>query len=129
MSSKHTVNTLITCFPSFRATASNKATTDLLPAKEDGRSIEEMIVVPISLNLIQQISTVRIAVAKDLKPRDKRVAVLKSIREVKKRFESKGGVPLLDPVGHLGIKERTFKDIMAKVKQRNMEKACPASFM
>ena len=61
-------------------TAQNKATNELQPAGDDGKVIEEMTVVPISLNLIQQISTVKIFMPKDLRQWSNRTAVLKSIR-------------------------------------------------
>ena len=122
-------------------TAKSKATNELQPAEDDDKTIEEMTVVPISLNLIQEISTVKIFMPKDLRQWANRTAVLKSIRvssrsidpslgffiyilfltvllifqEVKSRFKEKGGIPLLDPVVHMGIKEKPFKEIMKKL--------------
>ena len=37
------------------------------------------------------------------------------IKEVKSRFKTKGGIPLLDPVEHMQIKEKAFKEIMKKL--------------
>ena len=60
-------------------TAKSKSTIELMPAKES-KGKGEMIVVPIFLNLIQQISSVKIFMPKDIRPRDNRMAVLKSIQ-------------------------------------------------
>jgi len=73
----------------------------------------EMIVIPLLLHLIQQISSVRLFIPKDLRPLDNRMAVLKSIDEVKKRFPD--GVPLLDPVQDMKIGDKGFKEVITKI--------------
>jgi len=73
----------------------------------------EMIVIPLLLPLIQQISSVRLFVPKDLRPLDTRMSVLKSIGEVKKRFPD--GVPLLDPVDDMKIGDKGFKEVIRKI--------------
>lgn len=70
----------------------------------------EMQVVPIRLDLVEQISSVRLLYPSDLRPLDNRMSVLKSINEVEKRFPR--GIPLLDPIDDVGIKEREAKELV-----------------
>lgn len=55
-------------------------------------------------------SHVRLFLPKDLRPSDQRQAVYKSIQEVKARFPD--GIPLLDPIENLGIKDEAFKKLV-----------------
>ena len=73
----------------------SQSTVDLMPAED--RKDATMEVVPIDLNLIQQISSVRIFIPKDIRPKDNRKSVSKSIEQVHKRF-GEDNIPLLDPV-------------------------------
>ena len=61
-----------------------------------------MVVIPLSLPLIQKISSVRLFIPADLRPLDNRMAVLKSIGEVKERFPVT--VPFVGP--HTGHEDR-----------------------
>ncbi|GAB1860811.1 MTREX helicase [Camponotus japonicus] len=74
----------------------------------------EMEVVPISHNSISQISSLRLYYPKDLRPSDNRKSVLKTIREVKKRFPD--GPPLLNPITDMHIEDQSFKDIVKKIE-------------
>ncbi|KAJ3605916.1 hypothetical protein NHX12_027959 [Muraenolepis orangiensis] len=74
----------------------------------------EMQVVPVMLHLLTSISSVRLYIAKDLRPYDNRQLMLKSIQEVKKRFPD--GVPVLDPVDDMGIKDPGLKKVIQKVE-------------
>ncbi|XP_057258622.1 exosome RNA helicase MTR4 isoform X1 [Pezoporus wallicus] len=74
----------------------------------------EMQVVPILVHLVAAISSVRLYIPKDLRPVDNRQSVLKSIKEVQKRFPD--GVPLLDPIDDMGIKDQGLKKIIQKVE-------------
>ncbi|XP_057674378.1 exosome RNA helicase MTR4 [Corythoichthys intestinalis] len=74
----------------------------------------EMQVVPVMLHLLTSISSVRLYIPKDLRPFDSRQLMLKSIREVQKRFPD--GVPLLDPVDDMGIKDAGLKKVIQKVE-------------
>nr|XP_054764281.1 exosome RNA helicase MTR4-like [Lytechinus pictus] len=71
-------------------------------------------VVPIMLHLISEISSVRIYLPKDLRPPDNRQSVGKSIQEVQRRFPD--GLPLLDPVEDMGIKDDALKKVVEKVE-------------
>lgn len=62
-----------------KATSSSKDPNALQPALgTDDKG--EMVVVPIFLHLIQQISSVRIFTPKDIRPKESRMAVQKSIK-------------------------------------------------
>ncbi|KAG7498899.1 exosome RNA helicase MTR4 [Solea senegalensis] len=74
----------------------------------------EMQVVPVMLHLVTSISSVRLYIPKDLRPFDNRQLMLKSIQEVQKRFPD--GVPLLDPIDDMGIKDPALKKVIQKVE-------------
>lgn len=80
------------------------------PPEEKG----EMAVVPVLTSLVQAVSAVRLYCPQDLRPLDNRMSVLKSLQEVQKRFPQ--GVPLLDPIEDMGIKERPFKEVVKKIE-------------
>ena len=65
-------------------TAKSKNTAELMPHKgnADNKDKGEMIVVPIHPSLIQQISSVKLFIPKDLGPKDNRFAVTKSIKVI-----------------------------------------------
>ncbi|TRY65301.1 hypothetical protein DNTS_015452 [Danionella cerebrum] len=71
-------------------------------------------VVPVILHLISSISSVRLYIPKDLRPYDNRQSMLKSIQEVQKRFPD--GIPLLDPIDDMGIKDPGLKKVIQKVE-------------
>jgi len=92
-------------------TSKSASTLNLMPPAKNEKGV--MVVAPIHPSLLQQISSVRIFIPQDLKPSDNRKAVLKSIEQVKKRFND--NVPLLDPVKDMKIKESAFKEIVKKI--------------
>ena len=93
-------------------TAKSQSTLDLMPAKDDPKN-GIMEVVSIEPNLIQQISSVRIFIPQDIRPKENRKSVFKSIEQARKRFGK--DVPLLDPVKDMNIKEKPFKEIVEKI--------------
>lgn len=70
--------------------------------------------VPVLFNVINKISAVRLYLPSDLRSRDNRQSVLKSIQEVEKRFPD--GVPQLDPVQDMGIKDPALQEIVRKIE-------------
>ncbi|XP_020281762.1 superkiller viralicidic activity 2-like 2 [Pseudomyrmex gracilis] len=86
--------------------------TSLIPCREDEEG--EMEVVPILHYLITHISSLRLYYPKDLRPSDNRRSVLKTIREVKKRFPD--GPPLLNPITDMRIEDQAFKEIVKKIE-------------
>ncbi|ORX78294.1 antiviral helicase [Basidiobolus meristosporus CBS 931.73] len=85
--------------------------TGVQPCKENEKG--EMVVVPVLLNTLRGMSHVRLFLPKDIRPLEPRNTVYKSITEVKKRFPD--GLPLLDPVDNLGIKDESFKKLLKKI--------------
>ena len=84
---------------------------ELIPPPPETRG--EMTLVTIAPHNITKISSVRIFVPQDLKSRDNRRSVLKSLNEIDKQFGDK--VPALDPVEDMKIKDEKFLDIVNKM--------------
>lgn len=95
-----------------QSSADTKVTSNLKPPPPGEKGI--MQVVPIRLNLIQQLSSVRAYFPDDLRPLDNRMKVFKIIKTIEERFPN--GLPLLDPISDMKIKDTTFKEIMKKVE-------------
>ncbi len=62
------------------------------------------------LRHLSKLSSVRLYVPKDLRSSDSRYSVYKSLEEVQKRFPD--GLPLLDPIKDMKIKQEEFKVTM-----------------
>uniref|UniRef100_W5LHL6 RNA helicase n=1 Tax=Astyanax mexicanus TaxID=7994 RepID=W5LHL6_ASTMX len=90
----------------------NAATEAAKPAAAGEKG--EMQVIPVMLNLLTSISSVRLYIPKDLRPYDNRQSMLKSIQEVQKRFPD--GLPLLDPIDDMGIKDPALKKVIQKIE-------------
>lgn len=75
----------------------------------------EMIVVHVALNNIDSLSAVRLNMPKDIISEKPRADILKSILEVRRRFEppSGSGIPLLDYVTDLAIPSDLIQPILA----------------
>jgi hypothetical protein len=67
-------------------------------------------VVPVALGALDGLGSIRIHLKKDLRSKEDRSMVRKSILEVQKRFPD--GLPLLDPVEHMDIRDETFKKLI-----------------
>ena len=74
----------------------------------------EMQVMPVMLHLMTHISAIRLYIQKDLRPRDNRMAVFKSLQEVERRFPD--GLPQLDPIEDMGIKEQGLVQVVKKIE-------------
>ena len=72
----------------------------------------EPLVVPVLLSTLNGISHIRIHLPKDLRSTGPRETVWKSILEVQRR--SPDGIPLLDPIENMSIKDEKFK-VLVKV--------------
>lgn len=79
----------------------------------------EMAVVPVLLSTLQSISGIRMILPKDLRSRDARQQVKGRLNEVFRRFPAKGkdakGIPLLDPIKDMKIKDESFKTLLGKI--------------
>lgn len=74
----------------------------------------EMKVVTLSLSNITQISSARVFTPQDLIPVDNRQSVLKSINQLKTKFNNK--IPLLDPVENMKIKDSAFLNAVKQIE-------------
>ncbi|GAW07422.1 antiviral helicase [Lentinula edodes] len=72
------------------------------------------LVVPVILSTLEGISHLRIYLPKDLRPDLNRETAWKSILEVQRRFPD--GVPLLDPVKDMKIKDEKFTALVQKIE-------------
>ncbi|XP_054715742.1 exosome RNA helicase MTR4-like [Uloborus diversus] len=95
-----------------RESADTKITSSLKPPPSGEKGI--MQVVPIKLNLIQQLSSVRAYYPEDLRPLDNRMKVLKTIQSIKDRFPD--GLPILDPISDMKIKDPGVKEVAKKIE-------------
>lgn len=73
-----------------------------------------MEVVPVVLSCIKAIAHIRLHPPKELQSPDSRNGVGKSLAEVQKRFPD--GIPLLDPIENMGIKDDSFKKLLRKIE-------------
>jgi len=110
---KYIVDCLMHCAAgSIVAKNADGSTVGIRPPKQGEPG--EMIVVPVTLSTLDGISHVRLFLSGDLKPVEERNSILKSIMEVKKRFPE--GIPQLDPIENMGIKDEGFKKLVRKIE-------------
>lgn len=107
----YTVDVLVNCQRTDLASSAVNCSSIPKPAIPGGKN--EMLVIPVSLAVLDGVSSVRVFMPKDLKPRDARQALGKTLEEVHKRFPD--GLPHLDPVEDLGIRDETFKRLVEKI--------------
>jgi len=81
------------------------------PAKGQKSEIQ---VVPVLLNLIDSLSSVRVFIPKELRSADSRRSVQKSLSEVLSRFSF--APPLLDPIEDMNIEDPAFKKIIRRIE-------------
>ncbi|KAI9438519.1 rRNA-processing arch domain-containing protein [Lactarius indigo] len=74
----------------------------------------EPLVLPVMLSTLNGISHLRIHLPKDLRSNGSRETVWKSILEVQRR--SPDGIPLLDPIENMEIKDEKFKVLVKKIQ-------------
>lgn len=78
------------------------------PSQPEGKS--KLEVVPVLLSCLKTISHLRIRLPQDLKPTSARSEVKKHIVEIQRRFPD--GIPLLDPIEDMGIKDDSFRKLL-----------------
>jgi ATP-dependent RNA helicase DOB1 len=92
--------------------AFNSLPPGIRPAKANEKSKVE--VVPVILKCVHGISTFRIFPPNDITTASERQKVEKALSEVKKRFPD--GIPRLDPVDQMNIKNNSFKELIRKIE-------------
>jgi len=84
------------------------------PKDEDAKKIISMRVFTIAMPNIDRLSAVRIFIPQDVTSPEARNKVAISVKEVKNRFPE--GIPLLDPVSDLGIKDDAFQTLLQRAE-------------
>ena len=88
----------------------------LLTKKDvEGDTAGEFEVVPILLDCLDGISSFRAPLTRDLKTRENRKGVGKSIKELLKKFPD-GNIPLLDPIEDLSIEDPAFTKLVKRIQ-------------
>ena len=79
-------------------------------------------IMTLPLNTVVEISAVKIVMPADSHPKQARNSIGKSLREVNKAFpEAKGGLPLLDPVNDMKIRDDKIKTNIDRVEALTRE--------
>ena len=81
----------------------------------DGPEVVSMREFTVGLDSIDRISAVRLFVPQDAKPPEARRNIMKSLKEVKRRFPD--GLPLLDPVKDLKINVGEFDKLLKRASE------------
>lgn len=68
---------------------------------------QDILVVRTTLTAVQTLSTLKIYLPEDLSVKEGRIKLLKSLKEVARRFPD--GIPPLDPITHMKIKDNDFQ--------------------
>ncbi|EPQ31762.1 uncharacterized protein PFL1_01094 [Pseudozyma flocculosa PF-1] len=106
------VDVLLACAPGSTVGKDKaNAASSVQPCPPDAKA--EMLVVPVLLSTVAGLSGIRIFLPKDLRPREPRETVRKNLAEVRRRFPK--GVPLLDPIKDMKIKDEAFAHLLAKI--------------
>jgi ATP-dependent RNA helicase DOB1 len=82
------------------------------PAEDGEKSKVEVL--PVMLNTIERMSSIRIFMPTDLTARSGRETVKKALSEVQKRFPD--GLPVLDPIDDLKITDDSFTRLLKKIQ-------------
>lgn len=104
---EYVIDALVYCAPQ----ADQVLKTIPPPCPQDVKG--ELCIVPITFATLCGVSSVKIFIPKDLRNLDSRNAVLKSLKEVKRRFES--GLPILNYVKDLNIRDKSFFNLLKKL--------------
>jgi len=107
------VDVLLNCAPGSTHPSGPKDTSaatpgGIMPCPPNQKGVP--VIVPVLLSTIDTISYLRIFLPKDLRVLPARETAWKSILECQKRFPD--GIPMLDPITHMGIKDEKFKTLV-----------------
>lgn len=76
-----------------------------------------MHVVPVALNLLKAISTLRITIPTDLRPVEARQALLSTLLEATRRLGGTDKVPRLDALDDMNIDDPIVRDVATRIKE------------
>jgi len=86
------------------------------PCKQvDDPKISSMRMFTVGLDNIDRISAVKLYIPSDVHPPEARKNIGASVKEVQKRFPD--GVPLLDPIKDLGVKDPEYKTLISRAEE------------
>lgn len=88
-----------------------KLVPGVAPPKDGEASKAEIL--PITLNSIKKISSIRTHIPPDLSSSKQRTTVMRQVEEIKKRFPD--GIPPLDPIENMHIQDEGLTDLVKKV--------------
>nr|CAD1820723.1 unnamed protein product [Ananas comosus var. bracteatus] len=88
-----------------------KKATKIVPVNEHG----EPLVVSLPLSQVDNLSSIRLFIPKDLLPLEARENTLKKVSEVLSRF-AKDGIPLLDPEEDMKVQSNSFKKAVRRIE-------------
>lgn len=74
----------------------------------------EVILMPVTMDVIRGVSSVRISLPRDIRPPEQKRVVTRTLIAVFDKF-SHGGLPLLDPVQDMKIKDEAFMKLLNKI--------------
>nr|POF16502.1 atp-dependent rna helicase mtr4 [Quercus suber] len=97
----------------------SKVDNDLPPGVRPPASGEKskLEVVPVWLSTIWEISKVKVFPLKDLRSKEGKDVAKRTLMEVYRRHEAIGGIPPLDPISEMGIRDPEFKTILTKLEK------------
>ncbi|XP_020114953.1 DExH-box ATP-dependent RNA helicase DExH9 isoform X1 [Ananas comosus] len=107
--SNYTVDILTRC--SVDKEVGVKKATKIVPVNEHG----EPLVVSLPLSQVDNLSSIRLFIPKDLLPLEARENTLKKVSEVLSRF-AKDGIPLLDPEEDMKVQSNSFKKAARRIE-------------
>lgn len=90
-------------------TLDKKADKKPLPCPKD--KVGAIEIIPIDTTMVSKLSSLRIHYPNDLRSNDRRKDVMNDIKKVKEKFPT--GLPLLNPVQDMNIKDKDFLNILS----------------
>lgn len=76
----------------------------------------DYVILPVDLSYVEQWSSIRIYMNKNLKSRDAMESCYARVSESEKRLKNKGGIPLLDPIEDMKIPAAMLQETIQKVE-------------
>ncbi|KAG8898141.1 ATP-dependent RNA helicase mtr4 [Tulasnella sp. 403] len=108
---QYLVDVLLNC-ASNPTIATDKSMQNIQPCPPDAKG--QVVVVPVLLSTVFEISLLRVFLPNDLRPAQARNNTWRSVLEIQKRFPD--GIARLDPVKHMNITDEKFADLLEKIK-------------
>ncbi|EGC38055.1 hypothetical protein DICPUDRAFT_53548 [Dictyostelium purpureum] len=90
--------------------------------------IGEPQVIPVSIKLFDGITSICLHINKDQDPNEFKHHLLKKLRETENRFKKEGGLPMIDPIEDMKIKDPNFKKLIRKIETLESRFASSAGF-